>query len=193
MWSRKSRRPHAHTATTTDDDGLRRFREEEPHDVGKPLPTKKPLKLVLTTAFTSQDLPRMSNELRDKFHGQTIEEHLERVPNELAVDAVGLWQIVSFGRQGFGLSGESLAAFVRQHLLGLLKRGAKPVIGAQDGIHLWAVVNYGETPEQIADAVLKEWQLSGHDPDPGGIWFALRHIYEATNRKMESCPSRRLD
>jgi hypothetical protein len=59
----------------------------------------------------------MSGELRDKFYGSTIDERLMQVPNELAIDAVGLWQIVSFGRQGFDLSGEPLNEYVRRHIL----------------------------------------------------------------------------
>jgi hypothetical protein len=78
----------------------------------------------------------MSGELRDKFYGSTIEERLSQVPNELAIDAIGLWQIVSFGRQGFDLSGEPLTDYVRRHILALLGKGAKPVIGARDGVHL---------------------------------------------------------
>lgn len=120
----------------------------------------------------------MNDKLRDKFYGSTIEERLDRVPNELAVDAVGLWQIVSFGRQGFDLSGDQLTDYVRRHLLALLARGAKPVIGAQDGVHLWMVVDYPGTSEEVADAIIREWHSTGRDPDPGGVWFALPHIYE---------------
>jgi hypothetical protein len=120
----------------------------------------------------------MSGELRDKFYGSTIEERLSQVPNELAIDAIGLWQIVSFGRQGFDLSGEPLTDYVRRHILALLGKGAKPVIGARDGVHLWMVVDYGQEPEEIANAIIREWQMIGRDPDPGGVWFALPHIYE---------------
>jgi hypothetical protein len=92
----------------------------------------------------------MSGELRDKFYGSTIDERLMQVPNELAIDAVGLWQIVSFGRQGFDLSGEPLNEYVRRHILALLGKGAKPVTGARDGVHLWTVVDYGQELEEIA-------------------------------------------
>ena len=121
----------------------------------------------------------MHDKLRDKFYGSSIEERLESVPNELAVDAVGLWQIVSFGRQGFDLSGDQLTDYVRRHILALLAKGAKPVVGAQDGVHLWIVSDYPGAPEEVADSIIKEWHSTGRDPSPGDIWFALPHIYEA--------------
>jgi hypothetical protein len=120
----------------------------------------------------------MEKELRDKFYGDTIEERIEKVPAELLVDAVGLWQIVSFGREGFGLSGDKLVDYVRRHLFALFAKGAKPVQGAMDNIHIWTLVNYGETAEQMADAIINEWRNSGRDPDVGSVWFALPHIYE---------------
>lgn len=135
----------------------------------------------------------MSTELRDKFYGMTRDEYVARVPAELAVDAVGLWQVISFGRQGFGLSGEPLVNLVRLCILELLSKGAKPVIGARDGLHFWKVVNYGERPEEIADGIIKEWQITGRDPDPGGVWFACSKIYEAATRHEPSPNAGKLD
>jgi hypothetical protein len=122
----------------------------------------------------------MEKELRDKFYGDTIEERIKKVPAELVIDAVGLWQIVSFGREGFGLSGDKLVDYVRRHLFALFAKGARPVRGALDGVHIWTLVNYGETPEEMADAIINEWQNSGRDPDVGSVWFALPHIYNET-------------
>jgi hypothetical protein len=136
----------------------------------------------------------MKKELRDKFYGSTIEERLAQVPGELAIDAVGLWQIVSFGRQGFNLSGPELVDYVRRHILALLAKGAKPVVGARDNIHYWVLVDYGRTPDDIADAIVREWLSSGREPDPGDVWFALPHIYEATRphgARLESGPRKR--
>src|SRR5262245_59488683 len=113
----------------------------------------------------------MSGEPRDRVYGLTIDEYISRVPAELAIDAVGLWQVFAYGRDAFGLSGEPLANLIRRSILALLAKGAKPVVGARDGLHFWHVVDYGEKPEEIADAILNEWQLTGHDPDPGGVWF----------------------
>lgn len=120
----------------------------------------------------------MSNELRDRYFGSTIAERLEQVPVELEIDAVGLWQIDSFGKEGFGLSGEDLADYVRRHILALLAKGAKPVVGRREGPRHWLVVDYGSTPEEVADAIIRDWKLGGCDAGPGGIWFALPHVYE---------------
>lgn len=105
-----------------------------------------------------------------------------RVPAELAVDAVGLWQVVAAGREGSDLAGNDLYNFVRQHIVALLEKGAKPVIGSADKMYFWVVVDYGKTPDEIADAILMEWQNSGREPDVGGVWFALPHIYQATRK-----------
>ena len=125
----------------------------------------------------------MKKELRDKFYGHTVEEWIQKVPGELAVDAVGLWQIASFGREGFGLSGRELVDYVRQNLLALFARGAKPVQGALDNIYIWALVDYGSTAGDMADRIINEWLNSGRDPDVGDVWFALPHIYKATRSR----------
>ncbi len=128
----------------------------------------------------------MMNPVRHKRHGITIEEDLALRPGELAIDAVGLWQIVPAGREGFGLSGSALYDYVRRHILNLLAKGAKPVRGVKQGPRFWRVVEYGNTPEEIADAIIAEWKASGHEPDPGGVWFALPHIYEATTQDAKA-------
>jgi hypothetical protein len=120
----------------------------------------------------------LKNELRDKYYGNTVQEWIEKVPGELLVDAVGLWQIVSFGREGFGLSGDELVDYVRRNLFALFAKGAKPVRGALDNIHIWTLVDYGSTAEEMADGIINEWLNSGRDPDVGDVWFALPHIYE---------------
>jgi hypothetical protein len=124
----------------------------------------------------------MKADLRDKFYGHSVDEWISKMPGELSVDAVGFWQIVSFGRQGFGLSGNDLVEYVRKALLALFENGARPVVSATDGIHYWTPVNLGETPEKIADSVIAEWLSTGQEPDAGGVWFALPHIYEAIRR-----------
>jgi len=101
----------------------------------------------------------MTNELRDKFYGQTIAEPVALVPRELAIDAVCLWTIVSFGRQGFNLTGEALTDYVRRNILALLENGAKPVVAVRDARHGrgWLPVDYGNGPDQIANAIIGEW------------------------------------
>jgi hypothetical protein len=54
-----------------------------------------------------------------KFWGTPLNEWIERIPNELPRDAVGLWQIVSDGRYGFELKEDALIDFILCSLLGL--------------------------------------------------------------------------
>lgn len=116
---------------------------------------------------------------RDNVFGQTVMEYIQTVPGELPIDAVGLWQIVPAGRQRFGLSGEELTEFVRRCVVALLVRGARPVIGGGGTRYDWILQpQYGDTDDQIVDAVVKEWLASGGtDGDPGGLWFALPSPY----------------
>src|SRR6266849_5842529 len=122
----------------------------------------------------------MNKERRDKIYGQTVGEWIEKIPGELPIDAVGLWQIVSFGREGFELSGEELVDAVRRSITALLAKGAVPVVGARDGIHVWTPVKYGDTADETIEAIITEWRNLGRDPDGGDVWFALPHILEAT-------------
>jgi hypothetical protein len=116
---------------------------------------------------------------RDRFYGDTIDEWIAKTPAELSRDAVGLWEIVSFGREGFDLSGQELIDFVRRSLLALFDKGAKPVTGAADNVHIWTPLSdYGDDPAEMSGTIIEEWQRSGQDPDFGGIWFALPHVYE---------------
>ena len=62
---------------------------------------------------------------RDKYFGNTIEERLAGVPGDLWQDAVGLRQIVSFGKEGFDLTGVALTDYVRRHgIAGAARHGA---------------------------------------------------------------------
>jgi len=126
---------------------------------------------------------------RDRFYGDTVEERIAKIATELARDAIGLWQIVSFGREGFALSGTELVDFVRRSLLELFARGAKPVTGSLDNVHIWTPLkNYGDTPEEMSRAIIDEWQRSGRDPDFGGVWFAVPQVYE--EKRTASMPAK---
>jgi hypothetical protein len=115
--------------------------------------------------------------VRDKLSGWTVAEWLKAVPNELSRDAVGLWQIIPLGRHDFGLTGSDLIEFTRRALLALLHRGARPVRGASNPERWIPVSEYGDDPEQIADAVIAEWLSSGAgDPDMTGLWFATPEV-----------------
>lgn len=122
----------------------------------------------------------MPNELRDKYSGETVKEYMDGLPEDLQIDAIGLWHVVVFGREGFGLSGDKLVGFVRQAVTAVLAAGAKPVVGATDGVHCWTPVGYGGTIEGICDAIVAEWRGLRRDPSVGDVWFALPHIYRGT-------------
>jgi hypothetical protein len=125
------------------------------------------------------------------YSGETISEWLERLPNELPVDAVGMWQIVPALRRAFGFNADELIEHTRAAILALLSKGARPVVGATDGLHFWSVRNdFVGTDEDIAQAAISEWLASGRDPDPGDLWFALPELYEATRSSTagESTP-----
>ncbi|WYX25629.1 hypothetical protein WJ969_07865 [Achromobacter xylosoxidans] len=69
----------------------------------------------------------MNNEPVNKYFGTPMSEWIARVPNELGVDAVGLWQIIPVGADHFGLSGAELEDFSRRCIVALLEKGAVPV------------------------------------------------------------------
>ena len=81
----------------------------------------------------------MTNELRDKYYGRTLDEYFSTLPGELPIDAVGLWQVVPSGRDGFGLSGSELDAFVRRGVLALLAAGAVPVRHVPGSDYEWDI------------------------------------------------------
>jgi hypothetical protein len=111
--------------------------------------------------------------------GGTVLEYIQKVPAELPIDAVGLWQIVPRGRRRFGLSGDDLTEFVSRCVSALLARGAKPVVGGGGTKYDWIYQpQYGETNSEILDSIMKEWLASGSpECDPGGLWFALPSPY----------------
>ena len=121
---------------------------------------------------------------RDQVCGQTVMEYIQTVAGELPIDAVGLWQIVPAGRQRFKLTGDDLTEFVSRCVSALLVSGARPVVGGNGTEYDWILQpQYGETREEIVDAVLKEWLASGGgDCDPGGLWFTLSSPYVGTEK-----------
>lgn len=122
----------------------------------------------------------MNNEPREKRSGTPLSEYIERVANELPVDAVGMWQIVPGGRYGFDFEDKALTNYVRRCIAELLSRGAVPVVGGGDTGYYWiAQPQYGSKPDEIIENVVREWLANGaKDEDPGGLWFALPRMCE---------------
>ncbi len=98
-------------------------------------------------------------------------------PNELDIDAVGLWQVIPVGRHEFGLDGEDLKTFVRTALKGLLAKGATPITGRDK---TWVAEHgYGTEPEEIIETVVKVWLSKNmRDPDVGDVWFGTSAVLE---------------
>src|SRR4051812_6957943 len=115
----------------------------------------------------------MSEEPRERRSGATVSEYVVQVANELPRDAVGMWQIVPGGRHGFGFDGGQLTDYVRRCIAELLSRGAIPVVAGGGTDYFWvAQKQYGSTPEEIIENVVREWLANGaKDEDPGGLWF----------------------
>ena len=78
------------------------------------------------------------------------------------------------------MSGEELEDLVRRGIKELFAKGAKPVVGAMDGIHVWTTVDYGNNVASVSEAIIEEWRNSRRDPDAGDVWFALPHIFNAS-------------
>lgn len=129
-----------------------------------------------------------SPEPKHRLYGTPVSEWIKLV-GELEVDAVGLWQIVTAGREGFRLEGAALDEFVRRSLLAHFAYGALPVRHVPGDPNVWTVQTaYGEKPESMADAIINEWINQGRpNPSAGDLWLALRRIADQpfTNRDAE--------
>lgn len=101
----------------------------------------------------------MTSEIRDNDSGQTISEVIAHIPDELAIDAVGIWHIVPIGQGNFGLSGSELVSFMRRAIIALLDAGAVPVRAVPGSGYEWVrQKQYGDARDQIAEAVIEEWK-----------------------------------
>ena len=62
--------------------------------------------------------------------------------------------------------------------LSRISYGALPVRHVPGDLNVWTICrNYGTTPEQMAEAILKDWNAEGRpDPDLAGLWLAKPEI-----------------
>lgn len=109
----------------------------------------------------------------DRYFGISMSEWIERLPNELDVDAVGLWQIIPVGEDSFGLSGTDLEYFTYQCIMALLRRGAVPVKAAKDYAGWIAEPTYQGSHEAAAYKIVSDWRDHKLVPDHDGLWFWL--------------------
>lgn len=106
----------------------------------------------------------------------TIDEWISAFPKELPRDAIGVYEIVVAGRDDLKLGDASLSDFVLQGILALLDAGAVPVrFGGGSGFDWVRQKQYGIDPDQVAQAIIKEWLAMRVDPlvlYGEGVWFA---------------------
>lgn len=109
----------------------------------------------------------MRNEPVDRFFGIPMSKWISDVPNELEIDAVGLWQIIPVGIDSFGLSGEALEEFASRCIVALLRQGAVPVRFPSGPV----ATEYKGSPEAIANQIVKQWKAGALVADHDGLWF----------------------
>jgi len=115
----------------------------------------------------------MTQEPVDKYFGVPMSEWIARLPNELDVDAVGLWQIIPVGIDSFGLSSERLEEFIYRCIMVLLQKGAVPV-RAVSGVSKWIPeTTYQGSYEEIANRIVNDWKINKLVPDHDGLWFSI--------------------
>lgn len=115
---------------------------------------------------------------RKRILGDTVAEYLQFLPYEIDGDGEGLWQIVPAGR-GFDFAGADLAEFVRLSVMRLLEVGV-PVRHSYTGPTRWLEQKqYGSRANEIADAIVAEWQAAGAvNPPWKWLWFVTRRALE---------------
>ena len=116
---------------------------------------------------------QIAGEPTHSFFGTRLSEWLLRIPNELHVDAVGLWQVIPTLTHEFGLSGSGLEDAVRAAVRGLLTAGALPVQGSRDPDRWNFRTDLIAPGETGVDRVIEYWYSLGREPSVGDIWFAL--------------------
>jgi hypothetical protein len=131
----------------------------------------------------------MITEPRHKDTGETIAEVVAKIPNELEHDVVGVWHIIPDGESGFGLSGKTLAGFLRLAIIALLDAGAVPVRHLAGSGYEWVrQKQYGTTTTEIADAIVREWEPVPNDSISlieNCPWFARPDPAHPTFVKMD--------
>lgn len=114
-----------------------------------------------------------------------MSEAIASMPNSLNDPPVGMWEIVDYGRRGFGLEGVALTDFVRRCIYALIDAGAKPVAGGNKPNQWNLQVQYGINRWEITQAVVAEWLRQGAPtPKPWtGLRFGLPWTYLGDQRR----------
>ena len=99
-----------------------------------------------------------------------VDECIDRIPNELAVDAVGLWQIVPTFSKDFGLSGSDLRYYTKRAIEALISRGAVPVEFPDSNEARDDLMKNGKVD---VDRIMEYLDSLGREPTVDDIWLEL--------------------
>ena len=105
--------------------------------------------------------------------GIPLNEWINKVPNELTKDDVGLWQIIPSLRDDFGLRDSDLESAIRKVFELLLGHGAVPTYGEEnpDSKQIWLQLQASNVP--IIEKLMSYWRSLNRDPNFGDLWFSL--------------------
>lgn len=111
--------------------------------------------------------------------GTPLSDWIRGVPNELEVDAIGLWQIVPVFRHDFGLTGEALQSATARCIERILERGARVVQGSGHPGQVWEYAPdfCDGTATEAADRIAREWAYRDDEPGFGDLWFAIPDVH----------------
>jgi len=96
--------------------------------------------------------------------------------NIAGIEYVGFNDIVSFGHQ-LDLSGSDLVEYVRREIQERLAKGTKPFRHGE--VSGYIPVDYGNGPNEIADAIIAEWLASGKNFNSRDLLFLDPKLVEA--------------
>lgn len=106
------------------------------------------------------------------------------IPNELPIDAVGLWQVFAALKRGFGLEEPELTVWVRRSVEALLSAGALPVVGSAVDKNWHRAKGFGRERDTDVEAVLAYLRDLGREPHVGDLWFALPQFIGGASGKV---------
>lgn len=106
----------------------------------------------------------------------SFSEVLSQYSAELDIDAIGIWHIVPRAKSLYGLAGDAVSEYVRRAINAILDSGGVPVRHIPGSGYDWVQQKqYGNTRDQIVEALISEWQSLPEDSivlAGEAAWFA---------------------
>ena len=115
----------------------------------------------------------MKNDPIHNYFGTPASEWIAKLPNDLEIDDIAIWQIVLVGRYSFGLSGDELTNFINKCIVNLLEKGASPVMPIKNGTGWSKIEKYQGAPKNVADMIVSDLNFSEIDTDSDFLWFTI--------------------